>query len=157
MDSQVVQELAAIRSLVTIVAWVVAGIVAVMIANVIFNFRSSFQNFQTVDFFTRGNSLLSRGELENLLKLCETHLLEFPADAGALWLKGSAHYRKEEWSEALLCYRKVDELQPGFAIGPSITEIEEKIGTAATVPLLKVVPPADSLNVPAAQNHDGDA
>ena len=148
MDAQIVQELTAIRSLVTVVVWVAVILAIVIVAAMAVNYRINLQHIQTGDFSTRGNTLLMKGELDKLLKLCKKHLLEFPADAGAHWLKGTAHYRRKEWNEALLCYRKADELQPGYAVGPSISEIEEKTASAETSPDLKVVAPVTPIHSP---------
>lgn len=154
MDAQVIHELAAIRSLVTVVVWVAVGIVIVLVANVVVNYRTNVRNLETGEFFARGNALLMKGDLEELLGRCEKHLAKFPSDASADWLKGTAHYRRKEWNEALLCYRKADQLQPGFAIGPSISEIEEKIASARVSPDLRVVPPVTPMQ-PSPMSKEG--
>lgn len=144
MDAQVLQELVLIRWLLTVLA-IAATIFA--LGYVLFfgaGYMQQLKKAKAEDTFSRGNGLLNKGKLEDLLRLCDEHLLDFPADAGIYWLKGTAHYRRKEWNQALICYRKADELQPGFAIGPPIAEIEEKIGNAGTSPALRVVANEDS-------------
>jgi tetratricopeptide (TPR) repeat protein len=82
-------------------------------------------------FYDRANALLNRGELRELLVMCDARVLEYPGDAMAYWLMANAHYRLNNLNRALICYKKTDELQPGWSIGPMIAEIEEKIARAA--------------------------
>ena len=145
MDAQALQELHTIRLIVTAIAIVVGIFVIAYIFFMVANYAQTLEGVKKGDFFTHGNALLMQGELDELLERAEKHLLDFPADAGAHWLKGTAHYRRKEWNDALICYRKADELQPGFAVGPSIAEIEEKIATSGKPPDLKVVAPVTSL------------
>ncbi len=141
MDAQILQELIWIRWLATVGAG--AGVVFAigLVVSVILNYRHNLQGIQTNDFFTRGNALLMKGQLDELLALCDKHLLKFPADGGAHWLKANVHYRRKEWTLALISYRKADELQPGWALTQPISEIEEKIANAAASPELKVIAP----------------
>lgn len=145
MDAQALQELHTIRLIVTAIAIVVGIFVIAYIFFMVANYSQTLESVKKGDFFTHGNALLMQGRLEELLERTKKHLLDFPADAGAHWLKGTAHYRRKEWNDALLCYRKADELQPGFAVGPSIAEIEEKIAASGKPPDLKVVAPVTSL------------
>ena len=145
MDAQALQELIAIRWIVTAIAVAVGIFVIGYIFSMVVNYSQTLENVKKGDFFTHGNALLIQGKLDELLERAGKHLLEFPADAGAHWLKGTAHYRRKEWNEALVCYRKADELQPGFAVGPSIAEIEEKIAASGKPPDLKVVAPVTPL------------
>lgn len=145
MDAQALQELIAIRWIVTAIAVAVGIFVIGYIFSMVVNYSQALENVKKGDFFTHGNALLMQHKLDELLERAGKHLLDFPADAGAHWLKGTAHYRRKEWNEALICYRKADELQPGFAVGPSIAEIEEKIAASGKSPDLEVVAPVTPL------------
>jgi len=153
MDAQILQELVAIRWIVIAVVIAVGIFAIAYIFSLVVNYSQALENVKTGDFFARGNALLMKGKLNELLDLTERHLADFPADAGAHWLKGTAHYRRKEWHQALVSYRKADELQPGFAVGPPISEIEEKIANAGTAPDLKVVAPVTSIHGSASTNE----
>lgn len=145
MDAQILQELVSIRWMVTGIAVVAAILVVGFVFAMVVNYSQALESVKKGDFFTHGNALLMKGELDELIERADKHLRDFPADAGAHWLKGTAHYRRKEWTQALICYRKADELQPGFAVGPSISEIQEKIANAGTPPDLKVVAPVTTI------------
>ena len=149
MDTQILEELVALRWTVTVIAITVGVFAVAYIVALAVNFSRALESVNTNDFFNRGNALLMKGELDDLIKRCAKHLLNFPSDAGAYWLKGTAHYRLKEWNQALVCYRKVDELQPGYAVGPSIAEIEEKIAAVGTSPDLKIVAGVTQIHKPA--------
>ena len=160
MEAQILEELVSIRWTTTAIA-IIVGIFALgFIVALVVNFSRALENVKTNDFFNRGNALLLKGELDKLIDQCAKHLQEFPSDAGAYWLKGTAHYRRKEWSQALLCYRKADELQPGFAVGPCIAEIEEKITAVGAPPDLKLIsglPQAQTTSVSKDKSTELDA
>jgi tetratricopeptide (TPR) repeat protein len=161
MDTQILEELVIIRSLVVAIVIAIVIFVIVFLIATIKKFPKALEQVNIAEFFNHGNALLMKGELEKLIEQCEKHLLNFPSDAGALWLKGTAHYRRNEWNQALICYRKTDELQPGFAIGPSINEIEEKISLSTTSANLRIVteikPTHDQSSTKNAPSNEVDA
>jgi tetratricopeptide (TPR) repeat protein len=142
MDAQVLQELVLIRWMVTAMA--VAAVVFAVIYTAFFvvNYRLQMREElrKAGGFFDRGNALLSQGKLDELLALCDEHVLEFPADGPAYWLMGNAHYRRKNFRQALICYRKADELQPGWSLATAIAEIEERLAQEGRSRELKVVP-----------------
>jgi tetratricopeptide (TPR) repeat protein len=108
---------------------------------------ASVRRHQPMDtFFLTGNAMLNKGNLEQLLPPCEKQLAQFPADSGAWWLlKGNIYYRKKEWNHALLCLRKADELQPGWAVEGQIADLEARIRESKTRDL-KVVTPVTAID-----------
>jgi len=146
METQILNELASIRAYLFLGMLAMTAVAIAAIIIVIGIYRANRQLRQVNDFFVRGNTLLLKGDLEKLLELCRERIREYPADAGAFSLMGAAHYRRKEWNDSLICYRKVDELQPGCNLGPSIAEIEEKIASSRTSPDLKVVSPATPIS-----------
>jgi tetratricopeptide (TPR) repeat protein len=141
MDAQILQVLTEIRWLVSVVAVIAAVIAVTFVVSVMVTYRHNLQNLKSGDFFAQGNALLNSGKLNELVDLCDKHLIDLPADASAHWLKANAHYRRKEWHQALISYRKADELQPGWSLEPVIAEIEEKVAKGGKSPELKVVAP----------------
>jgi len=160
MDWQILQTLLAIRNLVVVVI-VVTGVLAIaFIASIVLNYRHTLENIKSGDFFARGNAMLNKGQLDELLELCDKHLSSLPADASAHWLKANALYRRKEWHKALISYRRADELQPGWSLGPAISELEEKVSQTGKAPDLKVVAPINPTGSPRPSDDDsrkGDA
>ena len=141
MDAQILHEVIWIRWLVTAIAVAVVVFAAAYVISFGAAYIQKLAEVKTGDFFDRGNSLLNRGRLDELLGLCDKHLVEFPADAGAHWLKANAHYRRKEWNQALVSYRKAQELQPGWVVGSVISELEDAIRESRTSGDLKIVAP----------------
>ena len=147
MDAQVLQELVLIRWMVTALA--VAAVVFAVIYTAFFvvNYRLQMREElrKAGGFFDRGNALLNQGKLDELLALCDAHVLEFPADGPAYWLMGNAHDRRKNLRQALICYRKADELQPGWSLATTIAEIEERLVQEGGSRELRVVPPVTKI------------
>jgi tetratricopeptide (TPR) repeat protein len=153
MDAQVLQELIWIRWLLIVLVFTAVAMVGYAAWLSVLAVRvQEQQKYGT--FFDRGNALLNKGELQELLVLCDERVLEYPGDAMAYWLMANAHYRLSNLNRALICYRKAEELQPGLGISPMISEIEERIAKGAKSPDLKVVGPSTSLGS-GAPAHDG--
>ena len=160
MNMQILETLWAIRNLLVVII-VVTGVLAIaFIASIVLNYRHSLERVKSEDFFSRGNAMLRKGQLDELLELCDKHLSSLPADASAHWLKANALYRRKEWHKALISYRRADELQPGWSLGPAISELEEKIAQTGKTPDLKVVTPISSTSSPKPSDDEsrkGDA
>jgi len=100
-----------------------------------------------IAFADRAKAMLDQGANKKLLDLCDSHILEFPADSHAYWYMGQAHYRTGNLRRALICFRKVQELQPDWeaaSIQPMIATIEAKLAERGEKPGLKVVSPEGS-------------
>jgi cytochrome c-type biogenesis protein CcmH/NrfG len=157
MDAEILQALLDIRRMMIVVTFLSLLIALAMIASMIFNWRQNMENTRAGDFFTQGNAMLNRGDLERLLVHCDKHLADLPADAGAHWLKANALYRRKDWHNALISYRKAEELQPGWGLGPAISELEEKLAQAPRSPDLKVVSPNSAVKDDGQQPGKDDA
>jgi len=140
LEAQILQELMRIRWIATAAVLVVVLLAAVFCFYAIFMFRLRRARSSS-DFYELGNALLLRGEVDSLLSMCEEHLREFPGDASAYWLKANAHYRRREWSQALISYRRTNELQPGWSLATTIAELEAKVEDSPRGPDLRVVVP----------------
>jgi len=144
MDALILQELVWIKWAVVAIA-VATGVIAIfalLALRAVALFPEMIQGRAT--FADRAKALLDQGKTAELLDLCDSHVLEFPADGHAYWYMGQASYRTGNLRRALICFRKVQALQPDWEAGhvqPMIAALEEKLGDRGEKPDLKVVEP----------------
>lgn len=153
MDAQVLQELVLIRWLVTAITAALVVYTVLYGISVALSMRQQRETPKADTFFIRGNALLNKGRLDELFSMCEQQLAEYPEDSGANWLKANIHYRRKEWNQALLCYRKAEEFQPGWSVEALIADLEQRVRDERSRDL-KVVPSSTPVKSGASSHED---
>ena len=72
------------------------------------------QQDSPVDYKSRGNSLLKKGQLDEAISDLNKAVELNPLDAGAYFYRGNAYYKKGQFDEAVSDYGKAIELNPRY-------------------------------------------
>lgn len=121
---------------IQIIKWLIAAMLIVFLVCVIslifmvFLIRKNSEDHFFDGFRDKAGDLLDKNDLEEVIRLSEKKLKEYPYDLYAHWYLAQAYYRKKEWHKALEEFNLISDISPSWRedyIDPYVYEVKEKL------------------------------
>ncbi len=107
-DNQIVAQLRAIKRWIAVgaIGFLLIGGAAFVLALAMYSFSGTMVHEisklnDPEDFRDKATTLFEQGKSDELLKLANEHMQEFPNDSDAYWYRARAYLLKKEWAKAL--------------------------------------------------------
>lgn len=120
-DNQILIQLRAIKRWIAVgaIGFLFIGGAAFVLALALYSFSGTMEHEisklnDPEDFRDKATTLFEQGKSDELLKLANEHMQEFPNDSDAYWYRARAYLLKKEWAKALTDLNQTAFLAPNW-------------------------------------------